>query len=151
MTRQLQVLGWIGVTAALVACGDGGGEAEARPGSATAVLSRSIEITTPAAGSEVEGPVVLVQMQARGFTVTAAGDTTPNSGHLHLFLDRDVSPASIPIPTEEGHIVHMGTGGTEYTFEAVAPGEHRLIAVVGDAFHVPLQPWVVDTIFFTSR
>lgn len=151
MTRRLQVFGLISATVAAVACGDGTGDPDPVPGAATAVMSRSIEITTPVDGSEVAGPTVRVRMQARGFTVVAAGDTTPNSGHLHLFLDRELSAADIPIPTEENHIVHMGTGASEYTFEAVAPGEHRLIAVVGDALHVPLQPWVVDTVFFTSR
>jgi hypothetical protein len=43
----------------------------------------------------------------------------------------------------------MGDGSSEYIFEGVAPGEHRLIDVLADGVHMPLQPWVVDTIRFT--
>jgi hypothetical protein len=43
----------------------------------------------------------------------------------------------------------MGTGVSEYTFDSVAPGPHRLIAVIANGVHVPLQPWVVDTVNFT--
>ena len=140
----------------VLACGGDAGESEsgaATPasGSATAVMTRSVEISSPADGSEVEGPSLTVNMEARGFTVAPAGDSTPNSGHLHLFLDRDLSLAGIPIPTEENYVVHLGKGTRSYTFEVVSPGEHRMIAVVGDALHVPLQPWVVDTVFFTVR
>jgi hypothetical protein len=33
----------------------------------------------------------------------------------------------------------------------IAPGPHRLIAMVGDAGHVPLQPLLVDTVNFVVR
>jgi hypothetical protein len=33
--------------------------------------------------------------------------------------------------------------------EGLAPGEHRLIAVVADGMHVPLNPLVADTVVFT--
>ena len=45
----------------------------------------------------------------------------------------------------------MGDGSAEYVFENVAAGEHRLIAVVADGVHVPLDPWVVDTVTVTVR
>lgn len=109
---------------------------------------RRVEIAVPADGATVEGPQVTVELEAYGFQVVEAGDTTSNSGHHHLFLDRDVSPASEPIPAEEGHIVHMGDGSTSFTFENVEPGQHTLIAVVGDAFHEPV-PGLQDTIQFT--
>ena len=80
-----------------------------------------------------------------------AGDTTPNTGHHHLFLDRNLSSPDIPIPAEPGFIVHMGDGSTSFTFENVTPGAHRLIAVVGDGLHIPLQPWVTDTVRFVVR
>jgi hypothetical protein len=46
-------------------------------------------------------------------------------------------------------IVHLGQAQTEHHFEGVAPGEHRLIAVVADGAHFPLSPLVVDTVVFT--
>ncbi|MGD8729624.1 MAG: DUF4399 domain-containing protein, partial [Gemmatimonadota bacterium] len=78
-----------------------------------------------------------------------AGDMTPGTGHHHLFLDADVTSLTEPIPTVPGSIVHMGDGSSSYTFENVPAGEHRLIAVVADGAHVPLQPLVTDTVVFT--
>lgn len=134
------------------ACGDAADDAPATDAAATpAAPERAVTIAQPADGDTVDGSDVRVVLEARGFTVTMAGDTTPNSGHHHLFLDADLSEADQPIPAEEGRIVHMGDGSTEYTFTNVSPGEHRLITVVGDALHVPLQPWLVDTVTFTVR
>lgn len=145
------------LTLGLAACG---GESNQQPAEETGggaaapaetTPNRRVTIIQPADGSTIQGGDVDVLVEAFGFTVVPAGDTTPNSGHHHLFLDRDVSPAGEPIPTEEGYIVHMGTGVSNYTFHGVAPGEHRLIAVVGDAVHVPLEPMVADTVHFTVR
>ncbi len=139
----------------LAACGGSpdADAAAAAPAESAAPVEpmRSVMISSPAEGGTVDGPSVTVDLMAHGFTVVPAGDSTPNSGHLHLFLDRDLSPAGQPIPKEPGFIVHMGDGASTYTFDSVAPGEHRLIAVVGDALHVPLQPWLVDTVHFTVR
>ncbi len=140
----------------LAACG---GEAEDGPAPATdapppapsAALEPRVEIVSPSEGDALDGPSVMVTLAAHGFAAVPAGDTTPGSGHHHLFLDRDLSPAGEPIPAEAGHIVHIGTGAAEYTFETAEPGEHRLIAVVGDAVHVPLQPLLTDTVYFVVR
>ena len=94
---------------------------------------------------------IAARLSARDFVVVPAGDTTPNSGHFHLFLDRDVSEAGEPIPAEPGQIIHLGTGADSLTLEVVTPGAHRLIGVVGDAAHVPVQPWIVDTVRFFVR
>jgi hypothetical protein len=107
-----------------------------------------VEIVSPAEGDTVLGPSVTVRLAAFGFAVVPAGDTTANSGHHHLFLDRDLSPAGQPIPVEPGRIAHLGTGASELVFETVESGEHVLIAVVGDHVHVPLEPPLVDTVRF---
>lgn len=132
-----------------------GGEKETRPTASIRSAEHSgppqVVIVEPGDGDTVIGPAVTVRLQAHGLAIVPAGDTTPNSGHHHLFLDRDLTPAGTPIPTEPGYIVHLGTGGDSYTFNSVTPGRHRLIAVVADAVHVPLQPWVVDTVHFVVR
>ena len=81
--------------------------------------------------------------------IVPAGDMTSGTGHHHLYLDADLAAAGTPVPTVPGSIIHMGDGSAEYTFEGVGPGEHRLIAVVADGIHVPLDPPVVDTVMFT--
>lgn len=145
------------LTVAVVGCGGGAdtdadaGEAMESAMPAETPAERRVEIVSPADGATLDQGPVVVRLEAHGFAVVPAGDTTPNSGHHHLFLDRDVSAAGQPIPAEEGFIVHMGTGVSEYTFQNVAPGEHRLIAVVGDAVHVPLDPMLTDTVRFTVR
>ena len=42
----------------------------------------------------------------------------------------------------------MGQAQTEYELTGLGDGEHMVIAVVGDGLHVPLDPWVVDTVRF---
>jgi hypothetical protein len=108
----------------------------------------TVTIVQPAEGAEVEGPAVTVQLEVSGFPIVEAGDMTEGTGHHHLYLDADLTPASVPVPTVEGSIVHMGDASATYTFENVTSGEHRLIAVVADGAHFPLQPWVVDTVTF---
>ncbi len=111
----------------------------------------TVTITQPAAGSTVMGSTVTVQLSVAGFPIVVAGDMTPGTGHHHLFLDADISADTVPVPTVPGSIVHMGDGSSSYTFENVSPGQHRLIAVVADGAHVPLQPLVVDTVVFTVQ
>ena len=111
----------------------------------------TVTIVAPANGSDVTGSTVTVQLEVAGFSIVIAGDMTPGTGHHHLFLDADVTSATEPIPTVPGSIVHMGDASAEFTFEDVPAGEHRLIAVVADGAHVPLQPFVVDTVVFTIR
>ena len=113
--------------------------------------ARRLEITFPAEGDTVQGPSVTVHMSAVGFAIVPAADTTPGNGHLHVFLDRDVSPAGAPIPAEAGFIVHMGNGADSLKLDKVAPGEHRLIGVVGDSKHIPLVPSLEETVRFVVK
>lgn len=138
------------ISLAVAACGGsegGGDDTEAAP---VAEVRHTVSIVEPADGSTVTGPRVTVRLQTN-VPVVQAGDMTPGTGHHHLFLDGDLSPAGEPIPTVPGAVVHMGDGASEFTFDAVAPGRHRLIAVMANGAHVPLAPPVVDTVFFTVQ
>lgn len=137
---------------AAVACGgsEGGDDMEGMDAMPVAGVTHVVSITEPADGSTVTGPRVTVRL-ATNVPIVQAGDMTPGTGHHHLFLDGDLSPAGEPIPTVPGTVVHMGNAATEFTFDAVAPGRHRLIAVVADGAHFPLTPPVVDTVFFTVQ
>ena len=132
----------------LSACGDSPpADTDATPESDAPI--GTVTITQPASGSEVMGSNVTVSLEVAGFPIVPAGDMTSGTGHHHLYLDADLTGEGEPVPTVPGSIIHMGDGSSEYTFEGVAPGEHRLIAVVADGIHIPLQPWVVDTVTFT--
>jgi len=111
----------------------------------------TVTILSPNAETEVEGSAVTVVLDVAGIRIVPAGDMTERTGHHHLFLDADLTDPTQPVPTVPGSIIHMGDGSDEYVFEGVSPGQHRLIAVVADGAHVPLQPWLVDTVTFTVR
>jgi hypothetical protein len=111
----------------------------------------TVSIREPREGEDLAGPNVRVVLDIEGMLIRPAGDPTENSGHHHLYLDEDLTDPTQPVPAVPGRIIHMGDGSSEFVFEGVEPGEHRIIAVVGDHIHVPLQPWVVDTVYFTVR
>lgn len=111
----------------------------------------SVTITEPVDGAEVTGPNITVRLAASGMEIIPAGEMIQGAGHHHLYLDADVTEREVPVPTVPRSIVHLGDGASEFTFQGVAPGQHRLIAVVADGVHVPLYPWVVDTVTFTVR
>lgn len=128
-----------------VACG---GEAETDSAPEASPTVGTVTLVTPMNGGLISGSTVTVQLSST-VQILPAGDLTAGSGHHHLYLDADLTAAGVPVPTVPGSIIHMGDASSTYVFEGVAPGEHRLIAVVADGVHVPLQPWVVDTVTFT--
>jgi len=142
----------------LLACGEEEADTDdmdsgQAPAAAPAMNSAmpSVTIVEPADGDTIDGGTVMVRLEVSGLTLAAAGDTTPGTGHHHLFLDSDVTAAGLAIPSVPGAIVHKGDASSTHTFENVATGEHRLIAVIADGKHIPLQPWVVDTVHFVVR
>ncbi len=116
---------------------------------APAAAMGSVSIGAPAEGATIMAGAVTVTLTVDGVQIVPAGELTSGTGHHHLYLDADLTPADVPVPSVPGVIIHMGDGSAEYTFENVGPGSHRLIAVVADGVHVPLNPMVVDTVMFT--
>lgn len=133
----------------IAACaGSGDAEPESTNMPAAASTAGTVTIVTPMNGGLINGSSVSVTLSST-VQILPAGDMTAGTGHHHLYLDADLTPAGQPVPTVPGSIIHMGDASTSYTFENVPAGEHRIIAVVADGVHVPLQPWVVDTVTFT--
>jgi len=133
----------------LVACADapesaeGGGASEEM-----ATASASVRIVQPADGATVEGGTVLVMLEVSGLTIAPAGTMDSGTGHHHLVVDAELPAAGVPIPSTPGVYIHMGQAQTEYELTGLEAGEHTVIAVVGDGAHIPLTPWVVDTVRF---
>ena len=155
MRRTLPILT---VASLLLACSgeappESGADAamEGESAEAESVTLATVDILEPADGATLDGSTVTVRLAVGGVRIVQAGDTTSGTGHHHLYLDADLTPIDQPVPSVPDQIVHMGDGSAEYVFENVAAGEHRLIAVVADGVHVPLDPWVVDTVTFTVR
>lgn len=141
------------VVAVMAGCGggDAGGEAdemdmvpmEEAAGPAT------VTIVSPADGAELDAGPVLVVMEVENLEIVEAGVMDAGTGHHHIFLDVDVTPMDEVIPAGVEGIIHKGDGTSVHLLEGVAPGSHRIIAVVADGMHVPLDPPVVDTVTFT--
>lgn len=141
------------VPLAMVACG-GDAETESMPEAMPAASASqdagTVTIVTPANGALISGTEVSITLSST-VDIQPAGTMTAGTGHHHLFLNADVSPAGEPVPTVPGSIIHMGDASAAYVFRDLPSGEYRLIAVVADGLHVPLQPWVVDTVTFTVQ
>ncbi len=131
----------------LAACG---GESEAGgEGGEEAEVAIRVEIVEPAAGAMVAGPDVRVRLSVEGIEIAPIAEARPGTAHHHLFLDRDPTPWGEMIPLDVPRVVHMGDGRGEHTFTGLAPGPHRVIAVLADPAHFPLDPPVADTVSFT--
>ena len=109
-----------------------------------------VKIASPANGATVSGPVKVV-LQATGVEIVPATDERPGTGHHHLFVDHDLTPVDDTIPRGVTGILHLGRGQTEFVLDSLAPGPHRVIAVVANWKHIPLKPLVVDTVRFTVK
>lgn len=98
-------------------------------------------IVSPADGETVTSPVKVV-FGLEGMTVVPAGDATPDSGHHHLLIDVPPPDLAQPLPKDDQH-VHFGKGQTEAEV-TLAPGQHTLQLVLGDANHIPHNPPVIS-------
>lgn len=106
-------------------------------------------------GQTSSSPVTVV-FGLRGMGVAPAGTEKEMTGHHHLLVDRpplgegedgDLE-LSNGLPSDENHL-HFGGGQTETVVE-LAPGQHTLQLVLGDAGHVPhATPIVSEVITIT--
>ena len=106
----------------------------------------TVSITSPANGDTVTGPVVRITLDATGIEIAPAADARPETAHHHLYLDVDFPPVNNAIPMGAAGIIHLGQAQKEYDWENVPSGPHRIIAVLADPGHLPLTPWVTDTV-----
>jgi len=136
MTRA--VVGGVAVTIVCMACGG----SAARP---------AVSIDTPAAGDTVRGTAVHVTLTAQGIPLAPAADEKPGTAHHHLFLDVDPGPMDQKIPAGVTGIIHLGRAQTEFHWDSVSPGTHRIIAVLADWQHVPLPGAATDTVRFVVQ
>lgn len=135
ITHRFPALAWLIATAGLLAaCGRA-----SRP---------SVTIDTPAAGDTVRGSAVHVTLTAHGIELASAAEERAGTAHHHLFLDVDTGPLDQEIPAGVTGIIHLGRAQTEFHWDSVAAGPHRIIAVLADWRHVPLVPPATDTVRF---
>ena len=109
-----------------------------------------VKITSPRDGATVSAPVK-VTLAATGVQIVPATVERPGTGHHHLYVDHDVTLNGDTIPKGTAGIIHLGRGQTEFVLDSLTPGPHRIIAVVADWRHIPLNPLVADTVRFTVK
>lgn len=109
----------------------------------------SVRIVEPADGATVAGRSVRVVLEAQGVPIVPAAEQRPGTAHHHLYLDTDLGAPGDTIPAGVTGILHLGRAQTEFVFDSLAPGEHRIIALLADAWHVPLSPSAADTVRIT--
>ncbi len=130
-----------------VVVGDG---AHARLGTAMAETTVNVEgpsVDASAPATSAAGQPVVLTVKVDGLSlVKADGDTSGATGHLHVFIDRDPTPAGQPIPVEAG-IIH--TTETTISVPDLAAGAHTFTVVAGDGTHSPLNPRVMDKVSVT--
>lgn len=133
--------GVVGLSAmiALGAC-----SSETEDQQATAAVPVAV-IVSPADGATLDGPDVQIDLGVENIALAAAGMNEPGTGHLHLFINHDLTPVGEVIPAGDG-IVHLGKPQSGYFLEGVEPGEYTIIAVLGDWAHVRLEEARTDTV-----
>ena len=137
MTRLSQRLALVVVLSAAAACSK-------KPETSDVTVS----ITSPAEGDTVTGSAVHITLNATGIEIAPAADARPETAHHHLYLDVDFPQSEATIPMGVAGVVHLGQAQKEYHWEGVTPGPHRLIAVLADPGHIPVRPYVTDTVNF---
>ncbi len=141
MLRITRRIPWIGACLLVAAC--------AKKEPETSVVT--VSITSPAEGDTLTGSAVHITLAATGIEIAPAADARPETAHHHLYLDTDLPRSEDPIPMGVAGVVHLGQAQTEYHWENVAPGPHRIIAALADPGHIPLRPWVTDTVNFVMK
>jgi len=125
----------------------------AREGARTSQVVESrprVEIVAPAEGDSVSQPFTVRLLAHGAEVVPASGIREEGRGHHHLVIDADLPSPDLALPTDRGFI-HMGTGAAERVIDSLAPGPHRIIAVLGFGDHVPLPTVATDTINIVVR
>ena len=105
-------------------------------------------ILAPIGGADLSAPPVTITLDVRNLVIRPAGTDEPNSGHHHLFINRDIVPEGEVILSGPG-IVHLGAGQSEHVLDT--PGTYRVIAVLGDHEHARIPGAKTDTVQFVVR
>lgn len=108
----------------------------------------AVTITAPTEGETLPGPAVHVTLEVMNVDIAPVAENRPGAAHYHLFVDVDVTPLDAPVPQGVAGVVHLGGGQSDFHFDSLAAGPHRLIAILGDNTHVPLPGARADTVNF---
>lgn len=97
----------------------------------------------PKNGAEVQSPF-MVKFGAENLSVEPAGEIKTNSGHHHILINLESTPAGEVIPSDEVH-KHFGKGQTE-TELTLPPGKYTLTMQFANGAHQSYGKELSDTI-----
>lgn len=93
----------------------------------------SLTIMSPEDGAKVKGNVVTLDLDVDGLRIVKAdGDTSGETGHYHVFIDKAAVRTGQVIP-READVVHSTEDPLRIT--GLSVGTHQLTAVLGDGAH----------------
>lgn len=99
--------------------------------------------------SSVDGNVVTIPVDVTGVEIVKAdGDTSGDTGHLHVFVDGDPVDEGEVIPRERA-IVHSADNPIKVW--GLEPGEHEFTVVVGDGAHTRIHEDLEDSVTVDVR
>ena len=108
---------------------------------------QSLEVADPP--SEIEGNVVSMEATLEGVEIVKAdGDTSGETGHFHVFIDKDPVAVGETIPKEAG-IVH--TTDNPIKIYGLSVGEHSLTVVLGDGAHTRFGAELEEQVTFDVK
>jgi len=153
--RRTNGVALVAAMTALAACAAAETEESAADDAATEgaeAAPRAVRVTIrePAHGETYEGSVRIV-LVTEGIEIAPVAEARPGTAHHHLFVDVDLTPLGDMIPAGDSSIIHLGGGQTEHVLEGLAAGSHRVIALLADPAHIPLDPPAGDTVEFVIR
>jgi hypothetical protein len=85
-------------------------------------------------GQSVTSPLT-VEFGVEGMVVEPAGEIKKNSGHHHLLIDHDFSPAGTVVPPADSTQLHFGKGQLSTQIN-LAPGKHKLTMQFANGAHM---------------
>ncbi len=92
----------------------------------------------------VEGNVVSLPINVEGIDIKAPdGDDTGESGHFHVFIDKEPVEVGEVIPREAG-VVHSADNPIK--LYGLSPGEHEFTVVLGDGTHTRIEEGIEDSV-----
>lgn len=123
--------------------GDKAKDAQEKVQGATGAGDKKLSIRAPAPGTSVKGNVVTLDLDVGGVRIVKAdGDASGDTGHLHVFIDKEPVPVGEVIPRGPG-IIH--TTDNPVKVHGLSVGEHRITVVMGDGKHTRLPDLAAAT------
>lgn len=111
-----------------------------RPAAIRPASAASLAIDEPKAGEHVSGSALGVTIELNGGMIVPTSTTTltPDTGHLHLYID--------------GRLISMGADGLRESVPIadLGAGQHRLRVEFVAADHGPFEPRVQTTVAFVK-